>query len=1081
MIASLGEPAFYLTLAMVQAVVVLIGIRLFDRYEPEPLVLIGLVALWGATGAAAISIAGNRAVKGALSGNVQTVFGDAVSAPLVEESAKGLALLAAVLPLRWIAKRFGISVFEGLNDGLVYGAAVGLGFALTEDFTFFVDRASSQGLGAGIDLFVSRRDFFGPAVLHHAIFTAAFGAGLGLATWTTRRSLKILFPLAGFALALLMHGANNGLLELGLTLKYGLNTAAAWVAGGAVQQDVIDTANTWNGLLGVLDYFWVIAFLTAAILWVRYEGRVIRAELVEEVDSGLITPTDAEAVTSLEAQAAHAWHMFQSGQLEQWRHERTVQNAAARLALLKWRTERFGGDRAAIGRARRQLATLVAFQPRPSKIPVPPTPIVGREAELGEAAELLRKRDLRVLTLTGPGGTGKTRLSIELANRVQERYPSGVFFVALAGATDADAVVAALVETLELREQPGRTPLELVSDDLRDKHLLLVLDNLEQVVLAAAGPLAEILEAAPRVQVVATSREPLHMRSEQELPVGPLHDDEAVELFVTRARAIDLGFAPTGANESAIKSICMRMSGLPLAIELAAARTNVLTPVEIADRLDRSLLGTSEAGASDAPSRHQTLRAAIEWSYDLLADGERALLAQLGVFTGGFDVDAAEAIGGEVLGPLGSLVDKSLVRRTLVEERPRFELLEAIRQFALERLDGDAPASRGAHARYFVGLAEQAEAELRGAEQAAWLRRLGREHDNLRAAFAWLVDAASYEEALRLATALGPFWEQRGTLGEPRAWLEGVLSADGAVPPPLRARALYAAGRLAMLQADYADAEAALGQASDLYRGLGGDELVRCQWELGFIALVRGDYDRALHAFEESLSAARALGDPAATSRSLASVGRALTERGDVADARPPLRESLAIRRGADDTRNVANSLSLLGRRALVADDLSDAHEHLDEAVSLARDLDDKLRLAEALYFRALVALEEGDSTAHTLLAERIEVCRELGDRLGIAECLDAEARVSADDVRAAQLFAAAEHLRSTLGAAAWPFEQRAREAALAALRVRLTGAAFDDAAADGAALSLEGAVALALGAGDAEGSGARMGAAPLA
>ncbi|MGZ8694347.1 MAG: ATP-binding protein, partial [Gaiellaceae bacterium] len=541
-------------------------------------------------------------------------------------------------------------------------------------------------------------------------------------------------------------------------------------------------------------------------------------------------------------------------------------------------------------------------------------------------------------------------------------------------------------------------------------------------------------------------------------------------------------FAPTGANAEAIDSICTRLSGLPLAIELAAARTNVLTPVEISDRLDRSLLGAADAGASDAPERHQTLRAAIEWSYDLLGDGERALLARLGVFAGGFDVDGAEAVGGEVLGPLGSLVDKSLVRRALVEERPRFELLEAIREFALERLgaDGDPDGARAAHARYFVTLAEEAESELRGAHQAAWLRRLGREHENLRAAFAWLGDRGSYEDALRLATALGPFWEQRGTLGEPRAWLEGVLSADGAVPSALRARALYAAGRLAMLQGDYGDGEAALAQAADLYRGLPGDGLLRCSWELGFIALVRGDYDRALQAFEESVSAARELDDDAAISRSLASVGRALTERGDTADARTPLRESLAIRRGAEDTRNVANSLSLLGRRALVAGELPDARESLDEAVSLARELEDKLRLAEALYFRALVALEEGDETAHEVLTERIELCRELGDRLGIAECLDAEARAGADDVRAAQLLAAAERLRSSLGAAAWPFERERRDAALASLRERLAGTAFDDATADGAALSVDGAVALARGVRHTDGSGAPVGAAPV-
>ena len=278
-----------------------------------------------------------------------------------------------------------------------------------------------------------------------------------------------------------------------------------------------------------------------------------------------------------------------------------------------------------------------------------------------------------------------------------------------------------------------------------------------------------------------------------------------------------------------------------------------------------------------------------------------------------------------------------------------------------------------------------------------------------------------------------------------------------------------------MLQADYADAEAALGQAADLYRDLGGDGLVRCQWELGFIALVRGDYDRSLGAFEESLSAARTLDDPAAISRSLASVGRALTERGDVAEARPPLRESLAIRRGADDTRNVTNSLSLLGRRALVAGERDEARESLDEALSLARDLDDKLRLAEALYFRALVALDEVDPAARDLLAERLALCDELGDRLGIAECFDGLARTADedDDVRAAGLLAAADRLRAGLGAKAWPYESARREATIASIRKRLGEDVFEDAALDGAALPVEQAIRLARGGGRLEpGSG---------
>ena len=298
-------------------------------------------------------------------------------------------------------------------------------------------------------------------------------------------------------------------------------------------------------MLGLLDYAYIIAFLVAATLWVRYQGKIIDTELAEEVQSGLLDPDDAATVTAFRRRTAQSWQLVRSGQLEQWRHERNVQNQAARLALLKWRTKRFGGDPAAIGRARRQLATLAAFEPRPSKIPTPPSPLVGRERELAQAAELLRQRTLRVLTLTGFGGTGKTRLAIALATAVQDRYPSGTFFVPLAGANDADAAVGTIVETLEIRERPGESLLETLKDELRDKQLLLVLDNLEQV-LVAAEPLAELLQAAPRIQAVATSREPLRLAAEQELAIGPLSQEEAVELFVTRARAVDLGFAATG-------------------------------------------------------------------------------------------------------------------------------------------------------------------------------------------------------------------------------------------------------------------------------------------------------------------------------------------------------------------------------------------------------------------------------------------------------------------------------------------------------------------------------------------------------
>ena len=381
-----------------------------------------------------------------------------------------------------------------------------------------------------------------------------------------------------------------------------------------------------------------------------------------------------------------------------------------------------------------------------------------------------------------------------------------------------------------------------------------------------------------------------------------------------------------------------------------------------------------------------------------------------------------------------------------------------------------------------MALAERAETELVGAQQAAWLRRLALEHDNLRAAVAWFTEQGSAAQVLGLATALAPFWEQRGTLSEPRAWLESALAPDENVPSRLRARALYGLGRMTMLQADYASAESRLEDALALFRELDADDgAMRCLWELGFIALVRGDYERSHAVFSESLVTARALGEePAAVSRSLAGVGRALIENGDAEAARQPLRESLAVRRAASDSRNVTNSLSLLGRRALVEGDLEEARAMLGESLASARELDDKLRLAEALYFSALVELEAGDhGQAKDLLKERVELCRQLGDRLGIAECLDAAARIAvgAEDERAAKMLAAAEKLRSVLGAEPWPFERERRDAAAGTLRAALGERAHADAVTDGEAMSADQAIGLVL---ERRGSGAAVGAASV-
>jgi predicted ATPase/RsiW-degrading membrane proteinase PrsW (M82 family) len=1061
MIAIFSEPGFYLTFAVVQAILVLLVIWALDLYERQPLLLVMLMAFWGGTGAAVIALAGNRAVKGLLSGEAQTVFGDAISAPVVEECAKGLALIAAIGPIRWLAKRFGVTIFEGLTAGIVYGAAVGIGFAFTEDFFYLLNQARTEGVEAGLNLFVYRRDFFGPAVLHHPLFTAAFGAGLGLAAWTTRRWAQIAFPLLGLAVAIAMHAANNGLVEAVLSLAYGLNEAALWMNGAPVPDNVENTGVAMEAILRFLDYVYIAAFLTAAVLWLRYQRRIIRAELAEETATGLLRPGELREFTDPSSRTARYWRLLRSGQLEQWRHRRRLHSALARLALLKWRVKRFGGDEQGVQRARREIATLATYEPHVSKLPEPPTPILGRDRELAALIELLGQEDVRIVTLLGPGGTGKTRLSIELATRLSELYASGAFFCPVATISDRDEAVSAIAKTLEVRDQPGEPMLETLEDHLRDKHLLLVLDNAEQV-LEVGPALAELLAKAPRLKVIVTSREALRIRGERAYPVPPLDQRDAVDLFVARARAVDPGFELTETVSPTIEWICRRLDGLPLAIELAAARAKLFAPAEIRDRLEGSLFEATGLGARDLPDRHQTLRATVEWSHGMLGSAEASLFARLGVFAGGFDLDGVESVcedEGEAISALESLVDKSLVRRDRqVEEHARFEMLQTIREFALERLSesADPDAVRRMHARFFLNVAEAGESELRGPQQVSWVQRLGREHENFRAALQWSRERDG-ELGLRLAFALARFWEQRGTLGEARTWLAAALDSHDDVDPAVRARGLSYLGRLALLQGDYVTARSLLEQGLAEGRVIDDrDEIAACLLELGWVELVMGSYERSRKLLEEGLDVSRALHDDQVISRALRSLGRVLAERGNTAGARPLLDESLAMRRRLEDRRSISNSLSAIGRASLLAGDLEGARRALEESISLARELGDKLRLAEPLYFLALVAEAESNvEEAATLTGERLELCRELGDRLGIAECLDAIGR-SNGDVR---LLGAADTIRRSLGAAMWPHELALRNEVEAASRTRLGDAAYERALDEGKTMSIDQAV----------------------
>jgi predicted ATPase/RsiW-degrading membrane proteinase PrsW (M82 family) len=845
--AVLGNPAFYFTYAVIQAGVLLVLIRYLDRYNRQPLGLLALVAAWGATGAAAISVVGNEFVKEMLSGDVRDVFGDAIAAPLVEETAKGVALVLAVGPVRWLVNRAGISLFEGVGAGIAYGAAVGLGFGFTEDVYFLVDSARTAGIDAGFDTFLYRRDFFGPAILHHAVFTAAFGAGLGLATSTTRRALKFVFPAAGFALAVTMHAVNNGLVELVVVLKYGVGTAANWVHDPAGLPAVADTASSVKKLMRVIDFYYLAMFFGAIAWWTVRQRRVIRDELEEEVDLGLIKRSDHALMFDGARRRAADWRLLRTGQLEQLRHEHRLRNAQAQLGLLKWRTRRTGGNWSRVNRARREIATLSTYDVAPQKLPVPSSPLIGRERQLDEIPVVLFDPDVRVVTLTGPGGTGKTRLSIELASRMSDLFSGGVYFVELAAVSDAELVPEAIADVLEVHTAPGESVVEALGDHLRDKHLLLVLDNFEQVT-DAAPVVAALLAKASRLKVLVTSRNPLRIGGEHDVPIPPLElpdpkadgaleslaANAAVALFVARAQAVDPEFALTDANAAAVAEICIGLDGLPLAIELAAARTNILTPEAMLDRLGKRLQILT-GGARDLPARHQTLRSTIDWSYDMLKPDEQALFARLGVFVDGATLDAVEAVcldtvededdeqrTEEALDWLGSLLDKSLVRRRdAASGEPRFAMLQTIREYAVERLraDGGLDESRERHASYFAELAEEAEAHLVSADQTLWIERLDDELGNLRAVLQWSLETGRLEIGLRVVGALPRYWSVRGLTDPPR-WLAPALERDADVSASVRAKAQFAHGYAALDHGDFARAEESFEASMTMYREL---------------------------------------------------------------------------------------------------------------------------------------------------------------------------------------------------------------------------------------------------------------------
>jgi non-specific serine/threonine protein kinase len=726
--------------------------------------------------------------------------------------------------------------------------------------------------------------------------------------------------------------------------------------------------------------------------------------------------------------------------------------------------------------------------PAHRNLPEQLTSFIGREKEIAELKGLLDKT--RLLTLTGGGGCGKTRLAVRVAADASDAFSDGVWMAELAAQADARFVPQTVAQVLQVKEQMGTSLTQAIADFFVSSRALLILDNAEHLLSACALLADTLLRQCPRLTILVTSREPFAIGGELAYRVpslsvpDPTEDCspdqiltfESVRLFAERARLQRPHFSVTAENARALASICRRLDGIPLAIELAAARVRSMSVDEVNRRLDQRL-GLLTGGSRTAPRRHQTLSAAIDWSFDLLSDAEQSLLCGLSVFSGGCGLDAAEAIcvvdeSTDVLEVLTSLADKNLIFTEERDGATRYGLLETLRQYARARLrdNGEEPEWGRRHLAHFIALAKRVEPLLRQPDQKAWLEVLEVEHGNLLAALAWASSAGTdAESGLWLAASLLRFWHTRGYAGLGRSWYAKLLAnVPVGQAPAARAKALRGAGALAEQQGDFHVAKALLDESLALYRELGDRKGIAVALSsLGAVAGDSGHFDEARRCYEESSAIYRELGENVQVGRFLNNLGVVAQEQGDDQAASDFYLQSLKIHRESSQKDGVGTVLCSLGRMACLRGDLASARSCLEESLAIARELGDPWATAMSLANLAIVAEEEGDRFGSLALSrECLRLRRDQGDRLGIAWSLGGIAATSSrtEPHAAARLWGRAERLHQELGSPLPPRNRTSYERLVAAARVRLgDDAAFERAWQQGRAMTLEQAVAFAL------------------